>query len=252
MIKGLYSAVSAMLVNQNKQQVLSHNASNMDTPGFKQVLATAEEYKTTTAIDPMSSLDSTVQARVLGTLGLGVQSGAEGIDFSQGSLTTTDNQTDLAIQGTAFFHVKNAQGDFYTRDGSFLVDASGNLTTAEGDFVLDSSGKQIQVGTGTFSVSSSGAIIKDSKQVAQLGLFEFTTPKTDLVHASGNLFTASKAGTAAKNSTVVQGSLESSNVDATKLMTSMIEISRFYEAAQQMVQNQDQLLGETISSLGKF
>jgi flagellar basal body rod protein FlgG len=252
MIKGLYSAVSAMIMNSNRQQTLSHNVANIDTPGFKQILATVQGYKSTEAINPMSSINIGESASELGLLGLGVQSGPDAVDFTQGGMQTTDNPLDLAIQGTAFFHVKTADGDRYTRDGRFIRDASGMLTTSDGYQVLDDSGQSIKLDAGTVGVSSTGEISVDGKKVAQLDLAEFDHPSTDLQHDEGNLFTATGTINTAKDSTIVQGALESSNVDSTQVMSQMVEITRFYEAAQQMVQNQDALLGETISSLGKI
>lgn len=251
MIKGLYSAVSAMLMNQNRQQVLTHNVSNMSTAGFKEVLATAEEYKTTEAKDPMDSFGNDVEARTIGTMGLGVASGLSTTDFTQGSITTTDKSTDLAIEGPAFFHVKTPEGDRYTRDGRFVVDANGTLTTADGYQVLDDSGAAITLDSDDFDVSSTGEISVDGKTVAQLGLVEFDDPAASLSRdGEGNLFIAASAGKAAENSTVMQGAVESSNVDATSVMTSLIQITRYFEAAQTIVQNQDDLLGKAISTLG--
>ncbi len=252
MIKGLYSAVSAMLMNSNRQQILSHNVANMDTPGFKEVMATVEKFQTTTAIDPMSVLNSTGSTRVVGMLGLGVQSGADENDFSQGSLQKTDNPYDLAIQGTAFFHVKTPDGDRYTRDGRFIKDASGKLVTTEGYQVLGKGGQPIQLADGKVEFSSTGEIYIDGTPSGQLDLAEFDDLSKSLKHDQGNMFTASGSPKAASSSSVVQGALESSNVNAAQIMAQMIEVSRAYEAAQQMVQNQDELLGKTISSLGRI
>jgi flagellar basal-body rod protein FlgF len=252
MIKGLYSAVSAMIMNANREQVISHNVANMDTPGFKQVLATQKEYITTQVQDPMSSLDVADPVRSLGSLGLGVQSGVDAIDFTQGGIQTTDNPLDLAIEGTGFFEVKTPDGNRYTRDGRFSLDASGTLVTSDGYQVLDKNGQSIKIESeGTVDVSTDGEISVDGKAVAQLNLSEFDNPAQDLQHDGGNLFLAKGSAKTATNSTITQGALESSNVDSTQAMSQMMEISRLYEAAQQMVQNQDSLLGETISTLGK-
>jgi len=251
MIKGLYSAVSAMIMNANREQVISHDVANMDTPGFKQVLATQKEYITTQVNDPMSSLDSSVPVTDVGTLGLGVQSGSDAIDFTQGSIQTTDNPLDLAIEGTGFFEVKTPDGNCYTRDGRFLRDSSGMLVTSDGYQVLDKNGQPIKLGDGTVSVSSTGEISVDGTATAQLNLVEFDNPAQELQHDQGNLFHATGTAKAASNSSVVEGALESSNVNSTQVMSQMMEVSRLYEAAQQMVQNQDSLLGEAISTLGK-
>lgn len=252
MIKGLYSAVSAMLMNANRQQVLSHNVANLDTPGFRQILATAEEFVNTTAFDPMDSFNLDTDARAIGTFGLGVQSGKEAIDFSQGGIQETGNSLDVAIQGTAFFHVKTPEGDRYTRDGRFICDASGTLVTVEGYQVLNKSGQPIKLGKGDIDINPRGEIALEGKIVSQLGLAEFDDPRKALLHDQGNLFKAGSSPKTEITSSVVQGALETSNVNSAQIMTQMMEVARAYEAAQQLVQNQDDLLGKTISYLGKI
>ncbi len=252
MIKGLYSAVSAMVMNANRQQLLSHNVSNMDVPGFKQILSTAEDYMQTTVIDPLDILEEKNSPREVGLLGLGVQNGQEVIDFSQGGIEVTNKIYDLAIQGTGFFHIKTPDGERYTRDGRFMRDASGMLITSEGYQVLGKNGQPIKIADGTVEIGSSGEVIIDGVSTSQLDLVEFEKPEEILRHDQGNLFMTDTKPTAAKNSTIIQGALETSNVNAAQVMTQMIEILRAYEAAQQMVQNQDELLGKTISSLGRI
>jgi flagellar basal-body rod protein FlgF len=252
MIKGLYSAVSAMVINANRQQLLSHNVSNMDVPGFKQILSTAEDYMQTTVLDPLDILEDKDSPRAVGLLGLGVKNGQEVIDFSQGGIQTTNNTYDLAIQGTGFFHIKTPEGERYTRDGRFMRDASGMLITSEGYQVLGKNGQPIKIADGTVEIGSAGEVIIDGVSTSQLDLVEFEKPEETLQHDQGNLFITDTKPTAAKNSTIIQGALETSNVNAAQVMTQMIEILRAYEAAQQMVQNQDELLGKTISSLGRI
>lgn len=250
MIKGLYSAVTAMLTNSRRQQILSHNVSNMDTPGFKQILSTVEEFTHTQAVDPMNSINAGSPLRELGVLGLGVQKGLDSIDFTQGGLKNTNNPLDVGISGSAFFHIKTPEGDRYTRDGRFIRNENGELVTPEGYYVIGKGGQNIKLADGDVDIRSDGAIAINGLQTSQLDLVEFENPIEDLEHDQGGIFLAKGTPKASSTSTVVQGALESSNVSSAQLMAQMIEISRAYEAAQQMVQNQDELLGKTISSLG--
>jgi flagellar basal body rod protein FlgG len=252
MIKGLYSAVSAMIMNANRQQVLSHNVSNMEVPGFKQILSTAEDYLQTSVADPMDILEDRDSVREVGMLGLGVKNGQEMIDFSQGGIQITNNIYDLAIQGTGFFHIKTPEGDRYSRDGRFIRDASGILVTTEGYQVLGKNSQTIKIPDGQVEIGSAGEILINGVAASQLDFVEFEKPEEMLEHDQGNLFKANGTPTAAKNSSIIQGALETSNVNSAQVMTQMIEILRAYEAAQQMVQNQDELLGKTISSLGRI
>jgi flagellar basal-body rod protein FlgF len=247
MIKGLYSAVSAMLMNANRQQVLSHNIANLETPGFKQILATARDFMQT---QDVYTPDKT--SAYLGQLGLGTQVGPEFIDYEQGALLQTDNPLDLALQANGFFTVKTPDGNRYTRDGRFLRDAKNTLVTVEGFQVLSDAGQPITLPDGEVAVGPDGAISVNGTAVAKLGIGVFTNPETDLQHTEGNLFTGPAASTSQALPQVSQGYLEGSNANPTQLMTQLVEVARSYEAAQKLVQNQDELLGQTIASLGRI
>ncbi len=251
MIKGLYSAVSAMVMNAARQQVLSHNVANLQTPGFKQVLTTVEDFMQNQSVyTSENSLNQSVD--YIGTLGLGTQIGAEYIDYQQGALLDTGNPLDFALEGNGFFSVKTPDGNRYTRDGRFLRDADNTLVTIEGFQVLDDAGQAIQLPEGEISVNPDGALSVNGTAVAQLGIGVFANPDTDLQHTEGNLFTGPAASTSQDAARVVQGYLEGSNANPSQLMTQLVEVGRSYEAAQNMVRNQDELLGRTIASLGRI
>lgn len=251
MIKGLYSAVSAMVMNAARQQVLSHNIANLQTPGFKQVLTTVTDFMPAQAVyTNENTLNQNIE--YLGTMGLGTQISEEYIDYGQGALLDTGNPLDFALQGNAFFTVDTPDGQRYTRDGRFLRDADNTLVTVEGYQVLDDAGQPITLPDGDVSVSPAGELSVNGTAVAQLGIGVFANPETDLQHTEGNLFTGPAASTSQDPAQVVQGYLEESNANPSQLMTQLAEVARFYEAAQKMVQNQDELLGRTIAQLGRI
>lgn len=252
MIKGFYSAVTGMLVNANREQVIAHNIANMQTAGFKQVLNRVEDWVSTGIEFSPGNLLRDRRVTYVGELGLGAISGSETVDFSQGNLQSTDNPTDLAIQGEGFFRVRTADGVRYTRDGRFIRDAQNNLVTVEGFNVLDSNNQPIVLPDGVLSVSQEGVISVDTTQVGTLGLSIFVDPRTELTRDRGNLFIGPEQSTGEGQPVVAQGMLEMSNANATRLMTEMVEVARSYETAQKMVQNQDELLGKTIASLGRI
>ena len=251
MIKGLYSAVSAMVMNATRQQVISHNIANVQTPGFKQILSTAQEFMQGQAVYTNGNLQAS-PVEYVGTLGLGTQIGADFIDFGQGALQSTNNPLDFALQGDGFFTVKTPDGNRYTRDGRFLRDADNTLVTIDGYQVLDDAGQPIELPDGEVSVGQDGAISVNGTAVATLGIGVFAKPETELKHTEGNLFTGPTASTSEEVPQVAQGYLETSNANVSQLMTQLVEVGRSYEAAQKLVQNQDELLGKTISSLGRL
>jgi flagellar basal-body rod protein FlgF len=248
MLKGIYAAVSAMIAGANKQALNAHNTANLNTPGFKQVFTTMQEFQQT-EVFPIGINNQGISQESIGKLGLGVMTTETRTKFSDGALKATDHPFDFAIQGDGFFRIMTSAGERYTRDGRFIRDANESLVTVDGNQVLDSTGNPIQIPDGEINVDSSGGVLINGVLTAQLGIAEFARPETQLQKNDGNLFEALEAPTqAVTNSTVHQGYLEMSNVNVVDLLISM----KTYEAAQKMVQNQDELLGRTISSLGKL
>jgi flagellar basal body rod protein FlgG len=262
MLKGLYSAASGMISGVNRQAILTHNITNLNTPGFKQVLLTMEDWKKTpvsvatnssannTNLPPIFQGLSVGGVTSLGELGLGVLNPPETYDFTQGALQTTNQPLDMAIQGDGFFRVKTPNGDRYTRDGRFHLDSNHHLVTVDSNFVLDQNGNQITMPDGDVTVKSDGTLVAGTQQVTKLGVFSFANPTTDLTRDE-NMFVA--VGTPLASSGQVSNNvLESSNADLTQAMAQMLSIGRSYDAAQQMVTQQDSLLGKSISTLGRF
>jgi flagellar basal-body rod protein FlgF len=252
MIKGLYSAVSGMLMNAARQQVLSHNIANLQTPGFKQVLSSVEEFMPTQAVYSPQNTPNSSALDYLGTLGLGSQISQEYIDFTQGAMQDTGNPLDFAIQGKAMFRVQTADGERFTRDGRFIRDANNTLVTVEGYKVLDSGGQEITLPEGEVVLAADGTLSVNGTDVTQLGFGVFDNPESELQHVGGNFYTGPAASTSQDLPQVMQGYLEASNANPSQLMTQLVEVARSYEASQKMVQNQDEMLGRTIASLGRI
>jgi flagellar basal-body rod protein FlgF len=252
MIKGLYSAVSGMLMNAARQQVLSHNIANLQTAGFKQILSSVEDFMPNQAVYSPQNTPKSTALDYLGTLGLGSQIGPEFIDYSQGAMQDTGNPLDFAIQGKAMFRVQTPDGERYTRDGRFIRDANNTLVTVEGYKVLDSGGQEITLPEGEVAVAADGTLSVNGTDVTQLGFGIFDNPEQELQHTGGNLFIGPAASTSQDLPQVMQGYLEASNANPSQLMTQLVEVARSYEASQKMVQNQDELLGKTIASLGRI
>lgn len=252
MIKGLYSAASAMLANLTRHGTLTHNVSNLDTPGFKQILVSLDDFIETPVVVPPGPTAGASRLQRVGDLGLGVESAPQETDFSQGGLRLTGQPLDLAIQGQGFFRVQTPAGERYTRDGRFQRDAEGNLVTVDGYSVLDEGGQPINLPEGDLVITADGTLLVNGESAGQIGLASFTDPAAELVRDGSNLFAAAGGPTGDELGAVEQGYLEMSNANPAQLMTQMVAVSRAYEAAQQMVATEDELLGKAISSLGRF
>jgi flagellar basal-body rod protein FlgF len=248
MIRGMYAAASAMLAGLYRQRALSHNIANLDTPGFKQLMVSLDDFLNVPVEDPVSGAGQTS----IGDLGLGVQADIENTDFSPGGVVQTQNELDFAIAEGGFFRIETPEGEGYTRDGRFMVNSDGILVTADGHFVLNDKGQKIEIPAGIVGVQEDGLIHIDGAEIDRLGLASFTDPQTDLERMRGNIFSTEGAPTGDETVRVLQGYIEGSNVDSAFVMTQMVAVNRAYEAAQQMVQVQDELLGRVISTLGRW
>ena len=260
MIKGFYAAASAMLAGPTRQNLISHNLANVDTPGFKQVMTSLDDFVETSVSTRPELVTFPHPARLvstprgLGDLGLGVETITPVTDFENGALRQTGVLTDLALTGSGFFRVQTPEGERYTRDGRFLRDVDGSLVTVDGFFVLDDAGAPLQLPEGTLAVDGTGALTVDGQPAGQLGLAAFTDPAAELTRdpEQGNLFIAAGGPTGAIVGGVQQGYLETANLNPAQLMTQMVAVGRAYEAAQRLVQVQDELLGRAVASLGRL
>lgn len=237
-----------MIAGVNQQELKAHNAANVNTPGFKEVFTTLQEFQQTDIV-PSTPNSENVSRQPIGHLGLGVMTTDPLTKFTDGALQATNQPLDFAIQGDGFFRIMTSDGERYTRDGRFTRNLNGNLVAVDGNLVLGSSGNPIQVPDGDLTVDSRGAVFSNNILTAQLGIAEFEQPELKLQRESGNLFKAQgDPVNIVSNTTVHQGFLEMSNVNVVALMIS----TKTYEANHKMVQTQDELLGKSISILGKL
>jgi flagellar basal-body rod protein FlgF len=263
MIKGFYAAASAMVTNMQRQSVLTHNIDNLETPGFKQILTSMDAFitkpvTTTSQSVNLPELPAILRSRGfnkltrIGDLGLGVMSGDETTDFGEGSVQITNRELDVAVLGNGFFRIQTDAGERYTKDGRFIKDSTGVLKTVDGHNVLADGGGTITLPVGEIGIANDGQITVDGKNVAKLGVAYFEDPAASLTRDGANTFTGTGAQTGSTKVSVQQYALESSNADLTQIMTQMIQVNRAYEAAQRLVQQQDSLLGQSISTLGRL
>jgi flagellar basal-body rod protein FlgF len=253
MIKGLYAAASAMIANFNRQSLLAHNAANVDTPGFKETLTSLQTFRNSAVTtQPAASLNASI-LQSIGSVGLGVDTTPETTDFAPGGLQSSTQPLDLAVNGNGFFRVKTPNGERYTRDGRFTRDSAGTLVTVDGYPVLNNSGAAITfTQDGVIAVAGDGTISVNGATVGQVGLAVFKDPKTALTRDLPNVFSANTAPTTTGGGTIQQYYIEMSNADPTNLLTQMTTVSRAYEAAQKLVSIQDDLLGQSLQSIGRL
>jgi flagellar basal-body rod protein FlgG len=235
-------------------EVVSNNIANVSTTGFKRERAVFEDllYQNISQVGASSTQDTQLPSGF--SIGTGVRVVATEKLHSQGNLTNTGNPLDLAVQGKGFFQILMPDGSLaYTRDGSFQVNQDGQLVTSSGYQVqpaitVPEGAQSITIGSdGTVSALLPGSTT--ATQVGSLQLTNFINP-AGLQAIGQNLLLESGAsgapqtGTPGLNGlgTLMQGSVESSNVNIAEELVNMIETQRAYEMNSKAIQSADQML----------
>ena len=262
MLKGLYTAYTGMINEQNRMDVLTNNLANADTVGFKKEGATSQSFDAL-LVDKIKD-DSEVAAlpRRIGKANPGVKIGEGYTDYSQGSFQVTNNVYDFALAGKGFFTIEYTdkagnKSVMYTRDGNFTVDAQGYLVTQDGDFVMGKTGNgntgYIKLDPNAeFTVKQDGSIYQNDRRVAAMQLTDFEDYNY-LEHFGENYYYPVEGAEVINDAkcTVNQGYLETSNVSIVSEMVEMISVSRQYEANQKLIQTYDSSLDIAVNQLGK-
>jgi len=144
MIRSMSAAVTGLRGHQQKLDVVGNNIANVNTVGFKKSQARFEDLISQTiqgATGPMEDRGGINPSQV----GLGMTVSSITDIHTQGAITDTDRETDLAIEGEGYFVVTDGQMEYYTRDGSFGLDRQGNLVNDNGLRVVDIDGNPINV-----------------------------------------------------------------------------------------------------------
>jgi flagellar basal-body rod protein FlgF len=217
-----YIGLSQQIALHRLMDVTANNMANMNTPGFKSQNVLFKEYLN----KPQEDGERVSQVQDYGTYR----------DLTQGALTHTSNQLDLAIQGEGYFAVQTAQGVRYTRDGSFSLNNQGEIVTKAGHKVLSNvSGPLIvQPGATHISITEGGTVSTEKGLVGKMKLATFENQQT-IIPIGDNLYYAQDATELPSTAPVKQGMIETSNVQPVLEMNKMIEILRMYQAAQNML-----------------
>lgn len=228
-----------MRARQRTLETQANNIANASTTGFK---AERLLYSAIEAAKKGAGAEENQAA--------GVQTTAI-TDFSAGSIRQTGRTLDVAIEGDAFLQIQTAQGARYTRAGNLSLNASGQLVTHSGDLVVGGNGAiTIPPGGGELSIGQDGSLAVGNQTFDKLKLVRFENPATALVKEGNALFlaTGTEQPAANVNSKVVQGALESSNINPISEMVAMINNNREFESLQKSVSLLMNDLGRKISS----
>ncbi len=242
MVSGKYSALSGAVAREQAMANIANNLANVSTTGFKRDRISFESM--------LRGSRQTQQARGINYSRIRTIK----TDFSQGGLRQTGRALDVAIEGEGFFKIRNQGTTYYTRIGSFALDQNGTLKTTAGFPVLGDSGQVIQLPDTqgrAISIDEQGNISVNGAPVgARLQVFTISD-SSRLKKVGNNLFTLESGGTdqVAESARIIQGSLETSNVNMMEEMVRMIDSQRKFEALHKVMKSYS-TLGERQNELG--
>lgn len=238
----LLITLSAQNALRRQMDVAANNMANVSTAGFKSEAVLFEPVIRRPA--SITERPKTVEF---------VRDYTIARDFRPGSLQRTDNPLDFALTGDGYFTIQTTQGNAYTRDGKFQLDADGRLITHDARFVLDDAGQIINLDltAGEPLMGRDGTILQGGNQVAKLGLASFLRPGA-MDKIGDNLWKpTNEQGRPATDTQVVQGMIEGSNVVAVTELTRIMEISRAFESATRLQKQAEDLRSRAIDRLAR-
>jgi len=260
MLRALYTSATGMKAQELLIDTTANNLANVNTNGFKRSKLDFADLLYAT----LNPAGTEVAAGQQSPTGLQVGSGVRPVGttkvFTTGALTQTNNPLDVAIEGDGFIKVLLPTGEpRYTRDGAFKLDANGQLVNGDGYLVDGGITIQDGINLSKIKFGSDGTITgiqSDSSETAvaigQLQLYRFLNP-AGLSSEGGNLYAATPAsgvevpGTPGQNGlgTLLQGFLESSNVEVVTELISLISAQRAYEINSRAIRAGDEMLATT-------
>lgn len=279
MIRGWYTGASGMAAQQVRLDAISNNLANVDTNGYKRDVAVHKAFAELLLrrmnddglyLHPLGSGD---MAPIVGKIGTGVETNELFTEFEQGALKATESDFDVALDGNGFLCVMTPYGERYTRNGAFILGKEGYLETKEGYPVMGEHGP-IRVQENNFLIDKQGRVWINAKYpenpdrligreentweepvlLDTLKIVNFETVRYIAKQGSSLWMATEESGPAQivegeDRPTVLQGFVETANVNPVTEMVRMIEVNRAYDANQKTIQSEDALLGKLINEV---
>jgi flagellar basal-body rod protein FlgG len=257
-MRALHTAATGMMAQELNVQVISNNIANMRTTGYKRQRAEFQDllYEHVSRIGTQTSTQGNILPVGI-DLGGGVKTVGTPRVMTQGTLSPTGRDFDVAIRGDGFFKIVTPDGTFaYTRDGSFQMDAQGRVVTAKGNVVQP--GITIPPNSTSVTINAQGqvsAIVSGSTSPTVLGQLTLTrfVNKAGLQPIGDNLYLETPASGTPQDGQantdglgdLQQGNLEQANVEAVTEISDLIAAQRAYEMNAKVITAADQMLQST-------
>lgn len=236
-----YIALSNQGALRREMSTIAHNLANMNTTGFKG--------------ERMMFVDHLVRSRSDAFIAdqrlAFVRDVASYRDTAPGPIVQTSNPLDVAINGDGYFVVQAPDGtEQFTRGGSFQLDSTGQLVTHDGQPVMSDAGAPIFFSPQDtdITISGDGTVSTENGTLAKLRVVTFDNDQA-LQNVAGGYYTTDQLPIDKLDAQVAQGALEKSNIEPILEMTRMLEVSREYERAQDMLKREDERIRAMVREL---
>ena len=257
-MRALHTSATGMMAQELNVQVISNNIANMRTTGYKKARAEFQDllYQSYRRAGASTSDQGTMVPAGI-EIGSGVKTSATPRVMSQGAVSPTEKELDIAIRGEGYFAIQMPDGSTsYTRDGSFERSPEGEIVTVDGYTVQP--GITLPDGATGVSISADGLVeaflpgATAPTQMGQLQISRFVN-KAGLESLGDNLFRETASSGPAQTGTpnedgmgnLMQGYLEMSNVNAVTEIADLIAAQRAYEMNARVISGADQMLQAT-------
>ncbi|MBW2050822.1 MAG: flagellar hook basal-body protein [Deltaproteobacteria bacterium] len=223
-LNNIFRSIIGSQAQEYRLNVIANNISNVNTPGFKKDVPIFRDFMVK----------------------------ATKSDFSQGFLRKTGGSFDLALNGPGFFQIETPFGTRYTRNGSFVLNSEGSLVTKDGypvkgELTIPRDAREV-------TIVPTGNVLVDRQNVGTIEIVEFED--LNVLKKEGNNFFVLRnpqvTGNPAEETTVEQGYLEMSNVNAVNSMINLIDTTRTYEAFQKVIHSCEETDSKIINDVGRL
>lgn len=234
----LYVSTASQSVLQKQLEVIANNVANTNTIGFQ---AEGVDFKTLVSKTGESRTSYPSVSDVHHS-------------DNQGVLKETGNSLDIALSGPGYFSIQTPHGTAYTRDGRIKIDQFGQLSTVNGYPVMDAGGSPIliQANGEPPKISDDGRVTQAGIPVANIGVFEVPRDQIDRRFENSSFFAKSAGVPIATGSEtkIIQGFVESSNVNPMRELANLIAVTRSFEHAAKTIEKVDQSVAMSVRELG--
>ncbi len=241
MYKGIYVAMTGAMLRSQELDNVTQNMANANTSGYKRTSFSSRLYPLLEGVTDKQNA-AYPDAKAMAYFG------QSSIDTTDGTVQLTGNPLDVACRGDGFFAVQGSGNNiYYTRNGSFSRNKNGFLVDATGQQVLDTVNKPIHIEGSAINISEDGTVYADGNNSGKLKLVKLD-PST-VQHLGNSMFSGTEAG--ASGGQIVEGAIETSNVNPIKEMVGIISALREFEVAQKVITNFDTLAEKTVTEIAK-